>query len=297
MKHIFIINPAAGKGLSMELIPHIKECFNDKVNDQLFIEITKYPGHATKIAREYACAEPCRIYPVGGDGTVNEVINGMAGTAAVLGVIPAGSGNDFIRSLHSGTNLKDVIAKTINGIEKSIDIVRVNDKYFINISSIGFDANVVYNAMKFKKKPGITGSMAYVFSIIYTVFQNKLVKVTIDVDGVKTERDVLLMAVANGRYYGGGMLPVPEAKLDDGLLDICLVSEVSRLKILSLFPKYMKGEHGVMKEVSFLSGEKILIESDEELCLNIDGEIVSAKRVSYEIIPSGMKVLLPEGIQ
>ncbi len=296
MKHIFIINPAAGKGVSMELIPFIKECFTGKSKDQLYIEVTKYPGHATEIAREYAAMEPCRIYSVGGDGTVNEVINGIAGTSAVLGVIPAGSGNDFVRSLHSGTDLKDIIVKTISGIEKSIDIARVNDKYFVNISSIGFDANVVYNAMKFKKKPGITGSMAYVLSIIYTVFEHKLVKITIDVDGNKTQSELLLMAVANGRYYGGGMLPVPEAKLDDGSLDICLVREVSRLRILGLFPKYMKGKHGVMKEVSFLSGSKILIESDEELCLNIDGEIVSAKRVSYEIIPSGVKVLMPEGI-
>lgn len=294
MKHIFIINPTAGKGKSLELVSFIQECFKTREQDKLCIEITKYAGHAAEIANSYAAAEECRIYSVGGDGTVNEIVNGIAGTSSAMGVIPTGSGNDFIRSLHSETDIKTLIARSIDGIEKSIDLAKVNDKYFVNISSIGFDANVVFNAMKFKKKPGITGSMAYVLSIIYTVFKHKINRIKVDIDGVKTEMDSLLVAVANGKYYGGGMMPAPDAVLDDGLFDICLVSEVSRRQILNLFPKYMKGQHGVLKQVSFHKGQKIKIEGDEELCLNIDGEIVSAGTVNFEIIKSGIKVILPE---
>ncbi len=293
MKHIFIINPAAGKGKSVELIPFIQEYFKNRDQEDFIVEVTRHPGHAAELARKYSQGEPCRIYSIGGDGTVNEIVNGMAGSSAALGVIPTGSGNDFIRSLHSETEVNTIITRTIEGIEKSMDLARVNDKYFVNISSIGFDANVVYNAELFKKKPGITGSMAYLLSIIYTVFKHKICHIEVHIDGEKTDMKALLVAVANGRYYGGGMMPAPDARLDDGLLDVCLVSEVSRLEILSLFPKYMKGRHGVIKQVSFKKCQRVKILSDEEFCLNIDGEIVAARCADFEIIRSGIKVILP----
>ncbi len=293
MKHIFIINPAAGKGKSVELIPFIQEYFKSREQEELIVEVTRHPGHAAELAGKYSQGEPCRIYSIGGDGTVNEIVNGMAGSSAALGVIPTGSGNDFIRSLHSETEVNTIITRTIEGIEKSMDLARVNDKYFVNISSIGFDANVVYNAELFKKKPGITGSMAYLLSIIYTVFKHRICSIEVHIDGEKTDMKALLVAVANGRYYGGGMMPAPDARLDDGLLDVCLVSEVSRLKILSLFPKYMKGRHGVIKQVSFKKCQRVKILSEEEFCLNIDGEIVAARCADFEIIPAGIRVILP----
>lgn len=292
MKHIFIINPVAGKEKSLELIPFINEYFRDKAEEYV-IQVTKYQGHATEIAKEYSTNEKCRIYSVGGDGTVNEIVNGIAGTDSALGVIPTGSGNDFIRSIHSKFEIKEMLISTIRGEEKSIDLARVNDKYFINISSIGFDADVVFNADKFKKVPGITGSMAYVFSIVYSVFKKKICDIKIDIDGEKMELKLLLAAIANGKYYGGGMLPAPGAELDDGLFDICLVTEVSRLQILNLFPKYMKGLHGQLEQVSFYKGKKINIESSDNVCLNIDGEIVTSKAINFEILESAINVIFP----
>ncbi|QNU67047.1 diacylglycerol kinase family lipid kinase [Ruminiclostridium herbifermentans] len=292
MQHIFIINPKAGKGKALEMIPIIREYFKDKA-EKFIIQITDHPGHATEIARKYSAIEDCRIYSVGGDGTINEVVNGIAGTQSALGVIPAGSGNDFIRSLTSAYDIKDILVRTIKGEEKSIDLGKVNDNYFINISSIGFDADVVFNADKFKKVPGITGSMAYVISIIYTVIKKKFCKVKINIDDRRMENKILLAAIANGRFYGGGMLAAPEAKIDDGLFDICLVSEASRFKILRLFPMYIKGQHGKLDEVEFLRGKKIQIESDEVLSLNIDGEIFSSSKIAFEIIEKGIKVVVP----
>lgn len=292
MEHVFIINPAAGKGKSIELIPFIEECFKDKA-EEYAIRVTEYPGHATEIAKEYSGIGKCRIYSIGGDGTVNEVVNGIAGTEASLGVIPTGSGNDFLRSFQSEFNIKDMIVSTINGEERSIDLARVNDKYFINISSIGFDADVVFNADKFKKVPGITGSMAYLISIIYTVFKKKICNIRINIDGKKMDVKLLLAAVANGRYYGGGILPAPDAKLDDGLFDICLVAEMRRIQILSMFPKYIKGLHAHLKQVSFYKGKKVNIESEDHLCLNIDGEIVSACSINFEILENAIKVIFP----
>ncbi len=293
MKHIFIINPKAGKGRATELIPFIHEFFKDK-DEEFIIRVTEYPGHATEIAKEYSSSEENRIYSVGGDGTVNEVINGIAGTQSSLGVIPAGSGNDFIRSIANPSDIQDFTIRTINGEDKYIDLAKANDKYFINISSIGFDADVVYNADKFKKVPGITGSMAYVISIIYTVLKKKISKIKLHIDDKEMNLNILLAAIANGRFYGGGMLAAPEAKIDDGLFDICLVGEANRFQILSLFPKYIKGQHGQLDEVQFFRGKKILIESNEELRLNIDGEIFSSCTIAFEMIEKGMKVIFPK---
>lgn len=294
MKHVFIINPAAGKGKSIELVPFIEECFKDRP-EEFVVRITEYPGHATSITREYTAAGKCRIYSIGGDGTVNEIVNGIAGTDSSLGVIPTGSGNDFIRSYEQRKiNIRDIIVKTINGQERSIDLARVNDKYFINISSIGFDANVVFNAEKFKKVPGITGSMAYLISIVYTIFLKKVCNIEIDIDGEKTQQNLILAAIANGRYYGGGVIPAPDAVIDDGLLDICLVRNLSRIKMLGLFPKYIKGQHGQIKQVSFKKGKKISIKSKEPLCLNIDGEIVEEKNINFEIMEKAISIIYPE---
>ncbi len=292
MKQIFIINPTAGKGKSLELVLFIKSCFENR-EDECIIRITEYPGHATEIAREYCSREVCRVYSIGGDGTVNEIVNGMAGTTSTLGVIPTGSGNDFLRSILAPFDIKEMITSTINGQERSIDLARVNDKYFINISSIGFDAEVVFNANKFKRIPGIPGRLAYLFSIIYTVFQKRISTIKIDIDNKKMDCRILLAAIANGKYYGGGMLPTPDAELNDGLLDICLVSEASRLQILSLFPKYIKGLHGQLDLVSFYKGRKIRIESRESICLNIDGEIITAETMEFEVLEKAIKVVFP----
>ncbi len=296
MKHVFIINPAAGKGKALGLVPIIRDYFKGKP-DKYVIKITEYPGHATKIAREYANSGTCRIYSIGGDGTVNEIVNGMAGTKASLGVIPAGSGNDFIRSIHGEYQSSDIVSDTIRGQERSIDLARANGKYFINISSIGFDADVVYNAQKFKRLPYIPGSMAYLFSLIYTIFKNKISEVKVTIDNQEISLKILLAAVANGRFYGGGMLPAPAAALDDGLLDICLVREVNRLKILTLFPKYMKGEHGEIEYVSFKRAKKIKIESKETIALNIDGEILTGQEIEFEILKGAINVIYPVGME
>ncbi len=294
MKHVFIVNPAAGKGKALELIPVIRNYFKGKP-DKYVIEVTEYPGHATTIAREYAVNDKNRIYSIGGDGTINEIVNGIAGTKAALGVIPAGSGNDFIRSIHGEYQTKEIVADTIRGQERSIDLARANGKYFINISSIGFDADVVFNAHKFKRLPCIPGSMAYLISLIYTIFKNKISEIKVTIDDEEITLKILLAAVANGRFYGGGMLPAPDATLDDGLLDICLVGEVNRLKILTLFPKYMKGEHGEIEYVSFKRAKKMKIESKDTISLNIDGEILTGKDIEFEILKGAINVIYPLG--
>lgn len=294
MKHLFILNPAAGKGKALKLIPAIKTYFAAS-NEEFDIEITKYPGHATEIAAEYSSRQPCRIYSVGGDGTLNEVLNGMAGSSSSLAVIPGGSGNDFIKSIEPGSDLENIIPRTVEGTAGLIDMARVNDKYFINIASLGFDAQVAHTTLHFKKIPLISGSMAYILGILSTILQRKSNLLEIKIDEASIKADALLIAIGNGRYYGGGIMAVPEAEITDGIFDICLVDNLSRLKILHLFPLYMKGKHAKIKEVHFYKGKKVEIKSAAPIAMNSDGEISIVNAAVFEILPKALSFIFPKG--
>jgi YegS/Rv2252/BmrU family lipid kinase len=295
MKHLFIINPAAGKGKTLKLIPNIENMLKDK-EDEYFIEITKGVGHATDIAKSYSDKGEYRIYSVGGDGTLNEVLNGMVNSSCSLAVIPSGTGNDFIKNIYNFSkhhSPEELLFKMINGKEKYIDLCEVNERYFINIASVGFDAEVAYNAIRLKKLPFLSGKLAYILGIIITVFNYKSYNLNIDIDGRKLRLNALLTAIANGKYYGGGINVAPLAEIDDGLFNICTIEKVSRFKILTLFPKVIKGQHAGIKEVSFYNGRRVRIESEEAIAFNIDGEITKGKEGDFKVIKNGVKVVYP----
>lgn len=292
MKHLFIVNPKAGKGKSLNIISQIKEAFKD-INEEYIIEITKWPGHATELVRNYVSKEDYRVYSVGGDGTLNEVLNGMVNSESCIGVIPSGSGNDFIRNI-CGNKLPDnIIKSTINGKVKMLDLGKIDDRYFINISSVGIDAEVVNNAKNLKAIPLISGKIAYILSAVITIFKYKYKNIQLEIDGKGVTLRSTLLAVANGKYYGGGMKVAPFADLQDGLLDICVINSLSRVKMLLLFPKLIKGKHDEIKEVSFLKGRKVQIDANEEVYISIDGEIIRKKKFNLEIIPKGIKFIIP----
>ena len=312
MNHLFIINPKAGKGKTLDYVDIIKNYFSGN-NEKYIIEITKYPGHATKLVREYVSHDKYRVYAIGGDGTVNEVVNGLIGSNSILAVIPAGCGNDFFKSIQEISNdkdnylsfnitekssKKDILDHMIKGIESQIDICKINEKYFANIASVGFDAEVTYKSNKIKNIPFISGLLAYSLSIFTMLFTYTWHPLKINIDDGNTvftiEKNALLVAVANGKYYGGGMQPAPLAKIDDGFLDVCLIDYVGRLKILRFFPKFLKGKHGEIKEVSFQRCKKLSIYSKNNIAINIDGEAgITNGEINFEIIPSALKIVLP----
>lgn len=292
MKHLFIVNPVAGKGKTVKLIPGITEyCRSRDYRHE--IVTTGYPGHATEIAKQKSDEEPCRIYSVGGDGTLNEVLNGMAGSGSSLGVIPAGSGNDFIRSITGGRSPDNIITAAIEGKERLIDYARVNDKYFINISSVGFDAEVAYQTGHFKKLPLISGKLAYVLGILTTIVICKNHHMELILDNETISGRSLLIAAGIGRYYGGGIFALPDAEIDDGLFDVCHVDAVSRLRILRLFPRYMKGLHKTIKGVHMYKSRKVEIRAERPIPMNRDGEIILTDKAVFEIFPKSLPFIVP----
>lgn len=293
MKHLFIINPTSGKGKGFQLINKIEEIFKNR-DDEYNIEITKYPNHACEITRSYVTKGNYRIYAVGGDGTLNEVLNGMVHSTSSLAVIPAGSGNDFARTIYKNYDFEYIIENILDGKEETIDIGKINDRFFLNVSSIGIDAEVVYNAGKIKKLPFITGSLAYLFGIFMTVFKYTSYSMDISIDNQEVTEKVLLAAVGNGIFYGGGMKVLPKASIKDGMLDLCIVKHMSKFNILRLFPLLIKGQHeSICDFVTFYRGRKISIQAVKELSINIDGELHREKNISFEILPKKIKFIVP----
>jgi len=294
LHHVFIVNPTAGKGRAIEMIEKIHSRFK-KLTDSYEIKVTKAAGHAVDLAKE-ASTRYCdvRIYAVGGDGTLNEVVNGMANNNAELGIIPCGSGNDAVRSLYQITDPVKLLEVLPLSPSSLIDLGKLNDRYFINIASIGFDAEVVLKTQYFKRFPFISGPMAYilgVFAALVLLKKYKL-KMTIMNHG-KIEKNVLLTIFANGSYYGGGMKPAPRAKTNDGLLDFCLVDATSRLGILKFFSTFRKGEHEGLDVVTILQGTRLLVESDQPFPINIDGEVSTETRAAIDLFPASLKVIIP----
>ena len=294
MKHLFIINPVAGKGHASAYIPAIHNHFKGKT-EEYHIEITKNPGHARDIASWYAEKGEYRMYATGGDGTLNEVLNGMAGSKCSLGVLPAGSGNDFIKSIYKSRDYADILEKTISAPAVPIDCGLLNDRYFINIMSVGFDAQVAYYSAKLNKKLHLKGSLSYFAGIAAALLKGKLkfpVKLTFDDEEV-VEMEICLTACTNGKYYGGGFMPVPTTEFNDGILDVCFVEKKSLFGILTLIPKYMKGKHTKTKGVNFRKVKKLRVESETELNINLEGELTQSKDVTLVIKENFINFIIP----
>lgn len=295
LHHVFIINPIAGKGRAVQMIGAIKSRFKDFIQSYE-ISITEAPEHATEIANKAASGgEAVRIYSVGGDGTLNEIVNGIAGFPNVeLGIIPCGSGNDVARYLYPVIDPLKLIRVLPASTSRTIDLGRLNKKYFLNIASIGFDAEVVLNRRYFKRFPLVSGSMSYILAVLTTLIKCKKYNLKITLDNKKPiEKEFLLTIFANGSYYGGGMLAAPSAKMDDGIFDFYLVESLTRRRILRFFPLFMKGKHENMEEVELARGTKAIVESNNPFPVNIDGEISLETLISIDLLPKHIKVLIP----
>lgn len=292
MEYLFIINPTAGKGRGLKYISIVEEYFKDKP-EKYIIKLTEYKDHAKEIAKYYSCQKDYHIFAVGGDGTVNEVLNGMIGSNSTLSIIPCGTGNDFVKTLYSNSSLNNSIENHIYGNSSYIDIGKVNDRYYLNISSVGFDAEVVFNARKFKYTKMIPSSFAYLAGVIYTAFKFDSLELNIQIDDLNIKQNTFLLAVSNGKCYGGGIIITPEANITDGKFDICNIRKVGILTILLSIGKALKGNLKVIKEVSYHKGKTIIVSSEKDFSLNVDGELLRTNYAKFQVISEGIKVMLP----
>lgn len=290
---LFILNPIAGGGKAEKLIPIIEE-FMNKHKKSYNIILTTKPKEAIDIAKVNIDNYEI-IVAVGGDGTINEVAKGIISTGkGTLGIVAGGTGNDMVKSLGISTNPEKSLETIIKGFRKEIDIGKINNASFLNIASLGFDAEVIVNHSKFKGR--VKGKLVYILSVIYTLFNYRDKRLEIEIDGERLEEDIMLLAVGNGRYYGGGMKILPSAKTNDGYLHICIISGISKIMTLYLFPTLFKGNHiNYKKYVKIYKGKNIKVGSKEELYLNIDGDsFPKQKEILFKLDNNKLKVICEE---
>lgn len=291
MKLLFIVNPIAGKGNTRKAIPHIQN-FCDKHGFECTIIQTTKSGEAPQIVRDN-CAGYSVVVAVGGDGTVLEVTNGLRGTDIPLGVIPLGSGNDFAKAVSIPAGL-DNIEKSLEIISSRpamlMDLPSFNGHVFLNIASIGFDAEIIRDLHQIKRF--VKGKAAYFLSVFvkFLTYKPKDVELKLDDRMIKTK--VFLTAICNGNSYGGGMLVNPNGSITDGLLDIVLIKPVPRYKIPLLLMKFIKGKHLSLPFVTTYQCRDVHITChDEDLAVNVDGECPLTTPVSLGLTPLSMRVI------
>lgn len=297
MRHYFILNPAAGKGAALQLIPQIREAFR---GEDLIIHKTTAPGDAAEYVREECLlhrGEELRFYACGGDGTASEAAGGLLGAEnAALGVVPCGSGNDLVKNF-PGRDFLDLAAQRA-GETVPMDLMEFCGKTAVNLCNCGLDADVAHNMPLFRRLPGVSGSMAYQLSILYTFFRplGKAAEVLLD-DEPPIRAEALLLLCGNGRYYGGGYQGAPLAQVDDGLLDVCLVPRLGRLKILSIIGRYQKGLHVSDPElrglVTYRKVRRLEARFAGPVTMCLDGETFRGDRMTARVLPAAIRLVLP----
>jgi YegS/Rv2252/BmrU family lipid kinase len=284
--YTFIVNPKAGRTKrDFAIAEKLKKEFSKR---KAFFEIhfTERPGHATELARN---ATTRVVVAVGGDGTVNEVANGLIGSAKVLGIIPSGSGNDLVKSLDIPADYASALAKLLVGKTKRIDCATVKcearqanggnstERYFVNGVGIGFDAAVAERTTHIH---WLSGTALYLAAVFQMLGKYKSPDFKIKLDSTSVSSHNLLIAIGNGICAGGGFYLTPNAIVDDGKLDVCLIDEMSVPKILQLMPKVMKGKHEKLHGVQMKKAERITVSAYQPFFVHADGEMVGSE-VNY----------------
>lgn len=300
MKAEIIVNKTAGGGKPEKLVPEIFKHF-DAINFPYHVSQTTSSGGATKLARQASDNGTDRIVSVGGDGTINEIINGIlsARKQPALGIIPAGWANDFIKSTSIPTDIQKACQVIKAGKTKKIDVGIINKEiYFVNICGIGFDAEITALANQIKTEHphyNALSTYVYVFAAIRKLLSplpSFQAKITIDHQII--EGKILFLVIANGRIEGGKFNIAPDAQIDDGWLDICIIGEMGRLRCFYLLPKAIKGTHREVGEVSFFRGKEILVEFDKPVTAQVAGEIIIPQKTYHvKILPKKLDLLIP----
>ena len=306
MRYIFIVNSYAGPiNAEKEIVPNLLSQMK-KLNLKYEVYKTNYSAHATKIAKKIAeSKENITIFSCGGDGTLNEIIEGVYGYNNVsVACVPCGTGNDFIRNFTNDEKLFLNVENYINGNTIDIDLIEVNGKIAVSICSVGLDAKVAFNVSKFKRVKFLSGSGAYIASLLSCLIKPLGCKVKIIIDDIMKIENILLLSIANGGFYGGGFNSAPLADMCDSVIDLVTVKKISRFKIASIINYYKKGTHFSGNEVNekfkdiitYQKVKKVVIKTNKKMYMNVDGECIETDKVEAKILPKAVKILLPNGV-
>ena len=296
MEHLFIINPAAGKyNRTDEFSWMIRQtCGRHRLDYR--IAVSDHPGDCTRIAREAAeTGREIRIYACGGDGTLNEIVSGVAGYSNVAVTHYAGgTGNDFIKIFPNPEPFKDLEA-LLDCDEAEFDLIDCNGDYSLNVCSVGLDARIGTQVARFKRLPLVSGHGAYLLSAAYNVVKGIADHYVVEVDGERIDGMQTMIFVGNGQWYGGGFRPVPEANPADGLLEVLVVKKVSRLRVAQMIGRYKAGQYATVPQfIRHFRTDSLRILCDSETPINLDGELRLGKEIDIRIADAKLRFFYPK---
>ena len=298
MTHLFIINPAAGsRNRTADYSEVIHKLCRERGLDY-DIRVSTAPGECRRFAREAAeTGKEYRLYACGGDGTLNEVVQGAAGCANVaVTVFSGGSGNDFVK-IFDDPQAFFSLERLLDAEEATFDLIRCNDEISLNICSVGLDARIGTDVSHYKRLPLLHGFRAYAVSTVVNLFKGISEHYVVEVNGERIDGQHTFICVCNGRFYGGGFNPVPEADPTDGALDVLLVKKVSLLQVPAVIGKYKNGRYKELpKLVRHLKTDAIRILCDKPTPVNLDGEALTAQVVDMRVAEEKLRFFYPRGL-
>ena len=298
MTHLFIINPAAdSRNRTADYSEVIHKLCRERGLDY-DIRVSTAPGECRRFAREAAeTGKEYRLYACGGDGTLNEVVQGAAGCANVaVTVFSGGSGNDFVK-IFDDPQAFFSLERLLDAEEVTFDLIRCNDEISLNICSVGLDARIGTDVSHYKRLPLLHGFRAYAVSTVVNLFKGISEHYVVEVNGERIDGQHTFICVCNGRFYGGGFNPVPEADPTDGALDVLLVKKVSLLQVPAVIGKYKNGRYKELpKLVRHLKTDAIRILCDKPTPVNLDGEAVTAQVVDMRVAEEKLRFFYPRGL-
>ncbi|MFQ5401452.1 MAG: diacylglycerol/lipid kinase family protein [Anaerolineae bacterium] len=291
---IIILNPTAGRGYGARAESKIRR-FLEVEGVEFDLVHTARPWHAAELAEQAVRDGYELVVAAGGDGTTNEVVNGLMtaaeeGEAGTLGVIPVGSGSDFASAVNVPPDLEGACRKLAHGRPRLIDVGRVStpgrpSRFFDNTAGIGFDGIVTRESSKVKWVRGLALYLPVVLKTL--LLHDEWPDVTIQYDGQEMSLTAMMVVICNGGREGGGFLVAPEAALDDGLFDLCIARQLGRLSSLRLIPAFMNGTHVGKEPVTMGRARRVTVTSEDELVVHVDGELFygDGHRLEFEILP------------
>ena len=305
MIYHFILNPKSGRSPRQKNLEQTIKLACKKRQLNYHIYDTTAIGDATEYVRSMVriSQERQRFICVGGDGTINEIANSVPGNPnAEFGVIPCGSGNDFVRNFTNTKTFLDVEAQ-IDGEAHRLDLIKCNDLYCVNMVNIGFDCAVVKEADKAKKYVRwLSPGLSYIVGIVAVLFQKfgMRMKLIFD-DGEVLDQEFTLTAIGNGKFCGGGFMAQPKALLRDGIMDVCAINKVTRLNFFTLVGSYKNGTYLENKHASkffrHIRTDHFRMEFETPISICIDGEIEEAQKIDFKVVPGAFNFVIPKGCE
>ena len=301
MKHVFIINPRSGKKNQTARIYDMADRLRAEHGLDCVCMLTDRPGGATDMARALAqSGEEVRIYACGGDGTVHEVANGIAGFSnAAMTSIPIGTGNDFLKNFGEDMAKFEDAENLWDGEVQQLDLVDCNGRLCVTIACNGIDARVAEDVHRYGKSPMLSGMGSYIASVVVNfLFSSISRKWTVQIDGGEpVTEEFALVSLCNGRYYGGGFFPVPEARMDDGVLHAVVIRKITRPEFIRLIGPYSKGLHKTLPSslIRVMPAKEIRITAEEDIVTCLDGECFHYREVVMRLADKKLNFFGPKG--